>query len=190
VLQDPPALDDLIADPVVTERLGLVSGARDLSLDGALDGADAIRFRQLTDLKLILPHPRNWVRRLVEDAAFRRGVQLQHVQPADDVTLIKEMVHYGLGHAILPYSVVRDESVRGSLSFRRIEHEPLTTVHAIVSHRDHASSPVVAEMRRTLRGVMTELVENGHWAAASLVRDPAKSQPPQSSARVSGAAMR
>jgi LysR family nitrogen assimilation transcriptional regulator len=171
VLQDPPALDEIDAEPVLTERLGLVSGARDTSLDGT----NFVRFRQLAGMKLILQPPRHWIRRMVEAAAFRRGVRLRDITQADDASLIKEMVRYGRGHAILPFSVVRDESARGSLSFRPIEHESLLAVHAITTRRDAASSSRTAEVHGVLRDVMLDLAESGHWAGASIVARPAKS---------------
>jgi LysR family nitrogen assimilation transcriptional regulator len=170
VLQDPPALDELDLEPIMTERLGLVSDVRDTSLDGT----EMIRFRHLAGLKLVLPHPRHWMRRLIEDAAFRRGIVLREVLQADDVSLIKEMVRHGLGHAILPYSAVRAEAARGSLSYRPIEQEPLATVHAIASRRDAVSAPLIRDLRSVLRDVMQGLAKSGYWAGATVTAPPSK----------------
>jgi LysR family nitrogen assimilation transcriptional regulator len=43
ILHDPPTLDELDIEPVITERLGLVSGVR----TAILDGSDPVRVRQL-----------------------------------------------------------------------------------------------------------------------------------------------
>src|SRR5258708_3507604 len=86
VLQDPPTLDDLDVEPVLTERLGLVSGVRTIRLEST----NAVRVRQLAGLKLILPNPRHWTRRLVDSAAFRRGIVLDPVQQVDRLELAKE----------------------------------------------------------------------------------------------------
>ena len=164
VLQDPPAIDELDVEPVVSERLGLVSGVRTIRLEGI----DSVRVRHLADLRLILPHPRHWIRRLVESAAFRRGIVLGQVQQVDGVSLTKEMVRDGLGHSVLPFIAVRDEVARGSLSFRPIEHDPILTVHAIACRSGVAPAPFAAEVRRLLRDVMAGLARSGVWAGASV----------------------
>jgi DNA-binding transcriptional LysR family regulator len=117
------------------------------------------------------------MRRLIEDAAFRRGIFLRQAQEADDVSLIKEMVRYGLGHAILPRSSVREETGRGSLSFLPIEHEALSTIHAIACRRDVALAPYVSEFRSLLRHVMLDLVLSGDWAGAVVVGPPMRPPP-------------
>ncbi len=170
VLQDPPALDELDVDPVVTERLGLVSGVRTIRLEGT----DSVRVRQLAGLKLILPHPRHWVRRLVENAAFRRGIVLDQVQQVDGVSLTKEMVRDGIGHTVLPYVAVRDEVARGTLAFHPIDHDPLLTVHAIASRRGASPAPFVTEVRGVLRDVMSSLARSGAWAGATITGLPAR----------------
>src|SRR5580698_9662106 len=170
VLQDPPALDELSVEPVVTERLGLVSGVRTLRLEGT----DSVRVRQLGELKLILPHPRHWIRRLVDSAAFRRGVVLNQVQQVDGVALTKETVRDGSGHTVLPFVAVRDEVARGTLSFLPIDHDPLLTIHAIANHSGVVPAPFVTEVSRLLREVMSSQARSGVWTGASVTGIPAK----------------
>lgn len=162
VLQDPPALDELDVEPVASERLGLVSDAR----PGRLDGVGVVRVRDLAGLRLILPEPRHWIRRLVDAAAFHRGVALDRVQQADGVALTKEMVRNGLGCTVLPLSAVRDEVARGALTFRAIEHDPLVTFHAVACRRQDQPAPFVADARGLLRDVMSGLAASGEWAGA------------------------
>jgi LysR family transcriptional regulator, nitrogen assimilation regulatory protein len=171
VLQDPPTLDELTIEPVVTERLGLVSGVRTMRLDGA----ESVRVRQLGELKLILPHPRHWIRRLVDNAAFRRGIVLNQVQQVDGVALIKEMVRDGSVHTVLPFVAVREEVARGTLSFLPIDHNPLFTVHAIACRSSVAPAPFVTEVSRLLRDVMSIQARSGVWAGASVTGTPARS---------------
>jgi LysR family nitrogen assimilation transcriptional regulator len=171
VLQDPPALDELDVEPVLTERLGLVSGVRAIRLEGTA----SVRVRHLAGLKLILPHPRHWIRRLVDSAAFRRGIVLDQIHQVDGVPLTKEMVRNGLGHTVLPYIAVRDEVARGTLSFHPIEHDPVLTVHAIACRRGVAPAPFVTEVRRLLHDVMSTLAKSGVWMGAVVTGIPAKS---------------
>jgi LysR family nitrogen assimilation transcriptional regulator len=165
VLQDPPALDELDVEPVLTERLGLVSGVRTIRLEGT----DFVRFRQLAGLKLILPHPRHWIRRLVDGAAFRRGIVLDEVQQVDGVPLTKEMVRDGVGHTVLPCVAVRDEVARGTLLFHPIEHDSLQAVHAVASRGGAAPAPFVTDVRHLLRDVMSNLVKSGAWTGATVI---------------------
>ena len=170
VLQDPPALDELDVEPVVAERLGLVSGVRTIRLEGA----DSVRVRQLGGLKLILPDPRHWIRRLVDAAAFRRGITLNQVQQVDGVALTKEMVRDGHGHTVLPFVAVRDEVARGSLAFRPIDHDPLVTVHAVASRGGIAPAPFVTEVRRLVRDEMSSLAKSGAWVGTTMIPASAK----------------
>jgi len=171
VLQDPPALEELDVEPVLTERLGLVSGVRTIRLEGA----GCVRVRQLAGLRLILPHPRHWIRRVLDSAAFRRGIVLDQIQQVDGVPLIKEMVRDGIGHTLLPLSVVRDEVARGTLAFHPIEHEPLVTVHAVATRGGVTPAPFVSDVRHLLRDVMSNLVKTGVWAGASAAGNPSRS---------------
>jgi DNA-binding transcriptional LysR family regulator len=140
-----------------------------------LEGTDSVWVRQLAALKLILPHPRHWIRRLVDIAAFRRGIVLNHLLQVDGVALMKEMVRDGSGHTVLPFSAVREEVARGALSFLPIDHAPLVTIHAIASRGDVAPAPFVAEVRCLLRDVMSTQARSGAWAGANVTGNPAKS---------------
>jgi LysR family nitrogen assimilation transcriptional regulator len=181
LLQDPPTLDELDVEPVATERLGLVSCVR------VADDTGPVRVRQLAGLKLILPHARHWIRRLVESAAFRRGIVLDQVLQADGVALTKEMVHDGLGHTVLPLIAVRDEVARGTLAFRPIEHDTLLTVHAIASRGGVAPAPFVTDVRCRLRDAMSHLARSGAWIGASAARIPARTAGPATHSQLEAA---
>jgi LysR family nitrogen assimilation transcriptional regulator len=170
LLQDPPDIDEFEVEPVLSERLGLVSGVRSLRLEGT----NTVWVRHLAALNLVLPDPRHWVRRLVENAASRRGVVLGRVQQVDGVALAKEMARDGHGHTILPFVAVRDEVARGSLSFRPIEHDPIMAVHAIATRRGVVPAPFVTEVRDLLRDLMAGLARTGVWPGASVTGSAAK----------------
>jgi LysR family nitrogen assimilation transcriptional regulator len=166
LVQDPPTLQELHIELIVNERLGLVSGVR---LPSRL-GAGPIGIRQLAGLDLILPHPRHWIRRRIEAAAFRRGVVLDRVQQVNSVPLSKEMVRNGLGCAVLPYVAVQDEIARGCLMFHPFGHETLCTVHAIACRRTAMSDPFVVAFCDFLRDAVIDLVKVGTWAGATVMQ--------------------
>jgi LysR family nitrogen assimilation transcriptional regulator len=174
LVQDPPALDELEIEPLVEEPLGLVSGTRRPL--GNVSGP--VRMRQLGGLPLVLPHPRHWIRRRVEQAAFRCGLTLNVVQQLDSVPLIREMVRSGLGCSVLPFAAVRDEVARGSLAFHPFGHEPLFTVHALAWRRA-AQAPSMIGFRRFLRDAVSEFALSGVWAGVGLATGSARAAKPE-----------
>jgi hypothetical protein len=69
---------------------------------------------------------------------------------------------------VLPYAAVQDELARGSLAFHPFRHEPLFTVHAIACRKTGMPAPFLAEFRRFLRDVLTDLARTGAWAGATV----------------------
>lgn len=163
LLQDPPTLDRLDIQPIATERLGLVSCVRSPSGDGPAS------IRDLIGLRLILPRQGHWVRRVVETAAFRRGVPLDQVRQVDGVLLTKEMVRNGLGSTVLPLAAVREDVARGSLTYRPFDREPLTVVHAIASRAGEGPDPFVSDVRRLAQDVIRGLAADGTWAGVTAI---------------------
>ena len=136
ILQDPPALDAISAEPVLCESLGLVVSPR----SGLTQLQGPIQLRQLAELPLVLPDPMHWIRRKVESAGFQRGIRLQAVLQADSVALATEAVRKGIGCAVLPYMTVHHEVLRGAFSFIPIVKPNLVVVHAVAwNHGQHAS---------------------------------------------------
>lgn len=170
ILQDPPALDGLQIEPVLSERIGLVVGLR----SPLADGTGPVRSRDLVGVPLILPDPRHWVRRRVENAWFRRGLALDRVQQVDSVALTKEMVRNGLGCTVLPQVAVQEEIARGSLVFRPIDQMPLFAVHAIAWRIAAAAAPVIPGFARALRDVMVGLAFQELWPGAAVLDSAAK----------------
>ena len=159
LLQDPPTLPELDVESVASERLGLVTGVRAAG-DG---GREPVGIRSLIDRQMILPGQRHWIRRLVEAAAFRRGVALDRVRQVDGVLLTKEMVRNGLGATVLPFAAVQDDVARGALTYRPFERDDLLTVHAICCHGGAEASPFLTEFRRLTKDAIRGLAESGAW---------------------------
>jgi LysR family nitrogen assimilation transcriptional regulator len=170
VIQDPPSIESLQVQPVITERLGLAIAAN----SPLADARGPLRLRDLADLPLILPNPRHWLRRRLEDAAFQHGVRLQPVLQVDDAALAKVMVRGGAGCAILPGMAIQEELARGSLAFRLIDRPSLSTIHAVVL-RHATASPVVVGLAGIIRDAMTALVERGVWSGARIIKAAATS---------------
>lgn len=167
LLQDPPDLDELLVEPLLTEGLGLVASPRDALAESSLP----LRLRDLAQVPLILPNPRHWIRRLLVKAGFQRGVRFDAVFQVDSVAMTKEMVRNGLGCTILPAAAVRDETARGALVFRPIAQPALSTIHAIAFRR--MAAPAVRDLAQVMGDAIRSLVASGTWPGAQLVRSPA-----------------
>lgn len=74
---------------------------------------------------LILTGPRDSVRRMLESAAQRLGSSLEIAFEVQSLATIKRLVAQGLGTAILPLTVMREEVAEGRLAIRQIIDPPL-----------------------------------------------------------------
>jgi len=181
VLPDPPDLDELRIEKLLTERLGLVMSPRAT----LAESAQPLRLRDLAGVTLILPNPRHWIRRLLARAGFQRGVRFDAAVQVDGLPMTREMVRDGLGCAILPRVAVRDELARGALVFRPIEQPALLVTHAIAWRR--TASPVVGDIARMVGEVIRSLAASEVWPGAQPVRspvppscvEPARDEPPE-----------
>ena len=110
-----------------------------------------------------------WTRRLVESAAFRRGVVFDKIQEVEGVALLKEMTRTGLGCTVSPLATVREEVAHGTLAFRPFEHDLFSAVHAVAIRGGIPPAPFVVDMSVLLHGVMSDMVRDGSWVGASPV---------------------
>jgi LysR family transcriptional regulator, nitrogen assimilation regulatory protein len=165
LVQDPPELDELRVEPLLSENLGLVAAPRSRVAD-----SDApIRLRELAEQKLILPRTQHWIARRLASAAFHRGVHIEPVFEVDSLALIKEMVRSVLGCTVLPRMAVRDELARGSLVFRPIEQPTLCATHAI-AFRQTTAAPQLRGFADVIRDVVMALAKDGTWKGARIAR--------------------
>jgi LysR family transcriptional regulator, nitrogen assimilation regulatory protein len=101
----------LEADPVVkSQRLFddhvCLICPRDAHLPGKVD------WEQIAALPLMLPGRPNTVRLLVEAAAAKRGLRLNVILEANDVSLLLELASSGAGSTILPQSAANGADLR------------------------------------------------------------------------------
>jgi LysR family transcriptional regulator, nitrogen assimilation regulatory protein len=165
LVQDPPELDELRVEPLLSENLGLVAAPR-----SRLGDSDApVRLRELAGHKLILPRAHHWIARRLASAAFQRGVRIEPVYEVDSLALIKEMVRGLLGCTVLPCMAIRDELARGSLVFRPIEQPTLCATHAI-AFRQTTTAPRLRGFVGVIGDVVMALAKDGTWKGARIAR--------------------
>jgi LysR family transcriptional regulator, nitrogen assimilation regulatory protein len=164
VLQDPPALESIRTEPILSDPLGLVVSAR--SALAQLTGP--VHLRQLAELPLLLPDPMHSVHRKLESAGFQRGIRLKTLMHVDSPSVAKEMVRKDLGYAVLPSIAMQDELARGEMVFIPIDKPNLSVVHAF-AYRDDATASHVMEFAKEIRAVMAERVRGWAWGGATLI---------------------
>jgi LysR family transcriptional regulator, nitrogen assimilation regulatory protein len=165
LVQDPPDLDALCVEPLLSENLGLVAApcTRVARTDAP------VRLRELAEHKLILPRAQHWIARRLTSAAFQRGVRIEPAFQVDSLALIKEMVRSLLGCTVLPCMAVRDELARGTLVFRPIEQPTLCATHAI-AFRQTTTEPELRGFVDVIRDVVMALAKDGTWKGARIAR--------------------
>jgi LysR family nitrogen assimilation transcriptional regulator len=164
VVQNHAGLPEFVATPILSERLGLVASVRSpIAAD-----TRPLRLRDAVAEPLILPGTQHWIRRRIESAARQHDLRLQPLQQVNSLASTIAMVRSGLGCTILPLTSVHDEVERGTLTFRAISQPCLTSVCAVVRHRQ-ATSAVVAEFAATAADVMTTLVQDNLWPGGRVI---------------------
>ena len=165
LLQDPPELDELCCEPLLSENLGLVAAPR----SRAATSDAPVRLRELPGHPLILPCAQHWIARRLASAAYQRGLCIEPAFRVDGLALIKEMVRSMLGYTVLPCMAVRDELARGALVFRPIEQPTLCATHAI-GFRQTATEPLLSGFVDVIRDVVMALAKDGTWKGARIAR--------------------
>jgi LysR family transcriptional regulator, nitrogen assimilation regulatory protein len=167
VLYNPPPLDGVELTPILHERMVVVGppGA------GDQEQPQTIRWRDLSELSLILPSLPHSNRRLIEQAAIQRGVRLNVAFEVDSVTMTKAMVKQGLGWTILAYAAVAGDAGPGGLRARFIDRPPLISTVSIGLSREKQSSWLAREFLGLVREVIVRSVADGSWIGAKLIDD-------------------
>ncbi|HUB16393.1 MAG TPA: LysR family transcriptional regulator [Acetobacteraceae bacterium] len=164
LLQDPPRLNELAVERLLTEDLGVVCAPN----HALAASAQPLRLRDLLDVPLILPSPEHWIRRLLAKTEAQRGLRFNTVTQADSAPVMLAMVRHRIGCTILPAAAVRAHAVAGTLVFRPIIQPSLAVTHAVAVHRDarDAVRGFAGQAAQAIRGAVLQ----GSWPGARLLR--------------------
>lgn len=106
----PDNTEGYVCTPLFTDPLRLV-----VRPDDPLAVQNAIPFRQLADIPLILLHERSGLRRLIDSVAIQHAVELHPVMETDNLESMNRLVQAGIGAAFLPESAVYEDVRSGRL---------------------------------------------------------------------------
>jgi LysR family transcriptional regulator, nitrogen assimilation regulatory protein len=173
LVEDPPKLDDLLTERLLTEDLGVVF-APDHKLATSMQ---PVRLRDLLTAPLILPNRRHWIRRLLAKAEAQRSLRFDTVTSVDGVPMILAMVRHGVGGTILPAATVKDDIARGTLAFRTVIQPALSVAHAVAARRD--ASPTGQAFMTMAAEVIRAVAGSGLWPGSRLLRGVAPAAFPE-----------
>ena len=166
VMHNPLQLDGIGLFPVLQENMVLVFSP---ALNTALSNKASIRFRDLTEIPLILPSLPHANRRLLERVALQHGLQLNVATEVDGVPLVKELVKRGFGSTVVTYAGVTAEVEKGELNAIPIERPHIVSTIAIGARHDAKTRWLTKELISIVRRSVVAVAESGQWAGARVV---------------------
>jgi LysR family nitrogen assimilation transcriptional regulator len=149
----------LVCEPLLAEDLLLIGAAKD---ERRLK--KAVAFGDVAKLPLILPTNRHGLRQIVDEAADKRGIELNIVMEIDSVHASKELVERGLGYTVLPMGAVFHEIEEGRLMARAINTPQLARKMYLAYSAKRPSSKGALAVRQIMRDVVGAGLAAGHWA--------------------------
>jgi LysR family nitrogen assimilation transcriptional regulator len=149
----------LVCEPLLAEDLLLIASAKD---DKRLK--KAVPFADVAKLPLVLPTTRHGLRQIVDEAADKRGIELNLVMEIDSVHASKELVERGLGYTVLPMGAVFHEIEEGRLIARAISQPQLARKMYLAYSAKRPSSKGALALRQIMRDVVAAGLAAGNWA--------------------------
>jgi LysR family transcriptional regulator, nitrogen assimilation regulatory protein len=153
----------LVCEPLLAEDLLLIGAAKDERRLKKM-----MLFNDVAKLPLILPTNRHGLRQIVDEAADKRGIDLNIVMEIDSVHASKELVERGLGYTVLPMGAVFHEIEEGRLMARSINTPQLARKMYLAYSAKRPSSKGALAVRQVMRDVVGAGLAAGNWAWRSV----------------------
>ncbi|HCB34426.1 MAG TPA: hypothetical protein DEP66_00610 [Acidimicrobiaceae bacterium] len=149
----PVSHDELVSGPLWDEQMVVIAPSdHPLAADGDRD----VTFAELAGHRLLLGPPDSSLRRLVDDAATRRGVTLESMAELDGIRMAATLAFQGYGPAVVPITSIPEWAERGNWNVLALEEMPPRRVGLVVRRRGLLSAAAVAT-RQVVRDVVREL---------------------------------
>jgi len=123
-----------------------------------------IQLRDLVEADLTMPSKGDLLRHLLEEVMNNCGLSLHIAFPIDSMQAMKSIIAKGIACGVLPYSVVAEEIVAGTLSARPIGEPPLSRTLFMVRDARGSPSDSIGPVIGVIRDVIRELcAENANY---------------------------
>lgn len=160
-IYDPQDYQTLPIKTVVEEKLYLVGPTGD-----RMTAPEAVPFRKIVNLPLILPELGGNLRQRIIGAAARFGQTAHCETDIDSLPAIKQAVMDGAGYTVLPYAVVCEEVRRGLLSAARVAEPDLVRPLGFAIRPNGCLSVVTNKLVALVQHELGNLLEDGTGPAS------------------------
>lgn len=124
----------------------------------------------LAKLPMILPGPKQGLRKLLDEAARKAGIELRLVVEAEALATLRDLVARNLGYTVLPYSAVHEQVqtkvLRAAPIARPTLNRKLELTRSIVRPTTNAAH----RFADSLKAEVLHLMGKGLWRGVALVR--------------------
>ncbi|GAB4351908.1 MAG: LysR substrate-binding domain-containing protein [Gammaproteobacteria bacterium] len=110
-----------------------------------------VPFRELVRYPMVLPGARHGLRTIVEQAAFRAGIQLNTVIEVESLPLLLDFVHRGLGYTVLSREVCQPMLDAGELTAAEIVRPVLQRSWVLAWRKGAVPGSAAAAMARAIQ---------------------------------------
>ena len=157
--------DEFHSTPLVRETLYLVGKG--------LGPEPAISFRSLKDYSLFLPDSQHGMGRAIAHYEDELGIRLQRIPISASIHSVLRLVDAGLGHAIVPWSIIYDRVGIDGLAAQQIVEPEITRSAFLCRRRSGPQSSAVTAVGDAILWAVSHANANGNWHGALLFDDSA-----------------
>jgi LysR family nitrogen assimilation transcriptional regulator len=148
-------------DVLARERLYLLGTPE--AIERHLKRANSVAFSELLKLPLILPARPHAIRRLMDEVAAKKHLELNLATEVNAFLAVRDLVVGGHGVTILPVSNVLAELNSGQLRAINISDPQLSQTVGLMRSTHHRSSLATMTVTRIIRDLAHELVNTAAW---------------------------
>jgi LysR family transcriptional regulator, nitrogen assimilation regulatory protein len=112
---------------------------------------ETITFDKLANIPLILPGRDHGLRRELDIAARKRGIELKLIVEVDSLAALKELVITKVGPTVLPYGTVISSTADATLVARHVVRPEVTMTFMIAYSPHRPVTPAMRELAKTIR---------------------------------------
>ncbi|HKE44153.1 MAG TPA: LysR substrate-binding domain-containing protein [Steroidobacteraceae bacterium] len=145
------------ADTFLSVDLFLFGAAR--LVDSLAGTGDTMPLARLRGIPLVVPGRNHGLRREIDLAAQKLGLDLAIVVEIDSLVALKELVRQGLGLTILPYGSIYPDARDANFALRRIVEPDLTLTFSLAYSLQRPTTLAMRELARTIRNEAQRAIE-------------------------------
>jgi LysR family nitrogen assimilation transcriptional regulator len=164
LVYNPPSEKDLIAEPVLEERMFCVGTAKLIGKKRA-----SITFEELTRLPLMTLLHGLSSRALLDDPVLLKRLESNAILHLNSITGMTGALLAGLGCAVATKLFAQEHLATGRLVAREVVEPKLTRTLYLCRLRNRTMTYAMEEMRRLMLALIADQVGQGAWEAMLLI---------------------